>query len=83
MINQASRPGLCRVRSVVALVIAILTSVVTVVPVPAARLKRRRGRSITSPPFSPVSWSSASFSLTFNLPLTKVKVRGSADHSSV
>ena len=35
MINQASRPGLCRVRSVVALVIAILTSVVTVVPVPA------------------------------------------------
>ena len=35
MINQASRPGLCRVRSVVALVIAILTSVVAVVPVPA------------------------------------------------
>src|SRR6516165_8856813 len=35
MISQASRPGLCRVRSVVALVIAILTSVVTVVPVPA------------------------------------------------
>ena len=35
MINQASRPGLCRVRSVVALVIAILTSVVVVVPVPA------------------------------------------------
>ena len=35
MINQAVRPGLCRVRSVVALVIAILTSVVAVVPVPA------------------------------------------------
>jgi uncharacterized protein len=34
MINQASRPGLCRVRSI-ALVIAILTSVVAVVPVPA------------------------------------------------